>query len=220
MAWRDRLLRCTWTVELGEASESDSARERETTALRVLLERTLQQTDGTLTRCDGAGGGLDVGVEWPVADAAVPPLSPGGAATGDVTVETSPFSVLCVDDNPALLDALERRLQLAPQCRELRRAQDRISTLAALNARVPDVVLLDLQLSRGGDGELLLTEMLDRMPTLPVVIFAGRATGRQIRRLLSRGAAAFVSKGVAPAVLLDVLTRVVRGERQVIADDA
>lgn len=130
-----------------------------------------------------------------------------------------PFSVLCIDDNALLVDALERRLALEPGCMQFYNGVD-IPNAVALAARVhPTVVLLDIDLPGGMDAMTMLKDLGTRAPDSRVVIFTGYPSGELMTRAMSGGAWGFVSKGVPATALIGAIHRVVAGEAVILIDD-
>lgn len=132
---------------------------------------------------------------------------------------TMPFSVMCIDDNVLLVDALERRLALEPGFRGFHRVDD-LSACAAEVQRVrPSVVLLDIDLPSGIDAMSILDALVRTVPESRVIVFTGYPTGDLVRRTLSRGAWGFVSKGTSADRLIDSIRRVVAGEAVIELED-
>lgn len=122
------------------------------------------------------------------------------------------FSVLFVDDNEPLIDALESRLALETGFTDLYRAvplTDAAHTAARLH---PDIVLLDVNLSDGIDVFEVLQSIVRDTPDSRVIMFTGHPTAELVTRTMGLGAWGFVSKGVAAERLISAIHRVRRGE--------
>lgn len=131
----------------------------------------------------------------------------------------APFSVMCIDDNVQLIDALERRLHLEPQFTGLHRVDD-LSTSVDVAARSrPSVVLLDIDLPGGIDALGILDEMIRRVPDSRVLVFTGYPSGELVRRTMSRGAWGFISKGISADRLIASICRVVEGQAVIELED-
>jgi len=136
------------------------------------------------------------------------------ASKGD-PMSTEKVRVLCVDDDPGTnyLHALILREEADIE------VVGTVSTVAdvlpALEARAPDVVLLDLRM--GGDGSWsLLHELALRQPRVRVVVLSGLEEPRLIEELLARGASGFVTKGVDPSEIAPAIRKVLRGEQPIV----
>lgn len=122
------------------------------------------------------------------------------------------FSVMCIDDNVLLLDALERRLTLEPgftvfhRVDDLRRASDAVAELQ------PTIVLLDVDLPGGVDAMEILAQVVARTPSSRVIMLTAYPGGAILSQAMSAGAWGFISKGVASDRLIESIRRVVRGE--------
>lgn len=134
----------------------------------------------------------------------------GGVAVAPM--ESAPFSVMCIDDNVLLVDALERRLNLEPGFAGLHRVE-KLSTVVDDAVRLkPTVVLLDVDLPGGVDALSILDQFVQRLPDSRVLVFTGYPTGDLVRRAMSRGAWGFVSKGTTSEILISAIRRVVAGQ--------
>ena len=127
-------------------------------------------------------------------------------------MDTTPFTVMCIDDNVLLVDALERRLNLEPGFGGLQRVDDLVHAVDQAARTNPSVVLLDVDLPGGVDAMSILDQMVQRLPDSRVVVFTGYPTGDLVRRTMSRGAWGFVSKGVTSDRLIAAIRRVVAGQ--------
>lgn len=129
------------------------------------------------------------------------------------------FSVMCIDDNVLLVDALERRLNLEPDFAGLFRVEDLSTCVDAAIQQAPSVVLLDIDLPGGVDAMALLDDFVARVPGSRVVVFTGYPTGDLVRRTMSRGAWGFVSKGTTSDRLIAAIRAVVAGQAVIEIED-
>jgi len=123
-----------------------------------------------------------------------------------------PFSVLFIDDNEPLIDALEGRLSLEPGFAGLYRAvplTDAAQTAARLQ---PDIVLLDVNMPDGINVIQVLQAIVQNAPASRVIIFTGHPTAELVTQTISLGAWGFVSKGISADRLIAAIHRVRRGE--------
>ena len=127
-------------------------------------------------------------------------------------MESTPFTVMCIDDNVLLVDALERRLNLESGFNGLYRVDDLSRSVERAAQVNPSVVLLDVDLPGGVDAMGILDQMVQRLPNSRVIVFTGYPTGDLVRRTMSRGAWGFVSKGVTSDRLIAAIRRVVTGQ--------
>ena len=131
---------------------------------------------------------------------------------GVASIEPTPFSVMCIDDNVLLIDALERRLNLEPGFTGLHRVEDPADSVAAVRRLKPSVVLLDIDLPGGVDAMSILDQLVAQLPATRVLVFTGYPTGDLVRRSMVHGAWGFVSKGTTSERLIAAIRRVVDGQ--------
>ena len=127
-------------------------------------------------------------------------------------MDATPFSVMCIDDNVLLIDALERRFNIEPGFTALYRAEDLAASVDTAVRMKPTVVLLDIDLPGGIDSMKILDQLVERLPSTRVLVFTGFPSGDLVRRSMSRGAWGFVSKGTTAERLIDAVKRVVAGQ--------
>lgn len=126
-------------------------------------------------------------------------------------VETEKPRVLIVDDNPDVLDVLQRLL--------LRHGYTRVWTapgpgeaLALLNAELPDALLLDLSLSLMDDHALLRRiRQAPHWSALPVLILTGRHAAAAIHGAAQEGASGFLPQPFNGLEIVYKIEQAVRG---------
>lgn len=127
-------------------------------------------------------------------------------------MDSTPFSVMCIDDNVMLVDALERRLHLEPGFTGLHRVENLATAVEEARRLRPSVILLDIDLPGGIDAMSVLDAFVERIPESRVLMFTGYPSGDLVRRSMSRGAWGFVSKGTTAETLISAIRRVVAGQ--------
>jgi len=128
------------------------------------------------------------------------------------SMDSTPFSVMCIDDNVMLVDALERRLNLEPGFTGLHRVENLATAVEEAKRLRPSVILLDIDLPGGIDAMSVLDAFVERLPESRVLMFTGYPSGDLVRRSMSRGAWGFVSKGTTAETLISAIRRVVAGQ--------
>ena len=118
-------------------------------------------------------------------------------------------SILIVEDHPTMRDAM--RLVLEEDGYEVEDATDGEAGIAAVRARPPDIVLLDLSIPVVSGAQVLETLKADPTTSgvLVVIVTATGEEGRQ--RALSQGADGYITKPFSPIALLRTVERVLRG---------
>ena len=128
------------------------------------------------------------------------------------SMESAPFSVMCIDDNVMLVDALERRLNLEPGFTGLYRVENLALAVDEAKRLRPSVILLDIDLPGGVDAMSILDSFVERIPESRVLMFTGYPSGDLVRRSMAHGAWGFVSKGTTSETLISAIRRVVAGQ--------
>ena len=101
--------------------------------------------------------------------------------------------ILIVDDEQEVRDAIA--LILEDEGYRTRLASDGEAALAAIDARLPGLVLLDIWLEGSRlDGLEVLDRLRQVHPDLPVLVISADATPRQIQRLRLAGARGYLTK--------------------------
>lgn len=149
------------------------------------------------------------------ANGSVPPEPPGDqppAAVDDT------FSVMCIDDNISLINALESRLELERGFTGMMRADPLSGAVESVARNSPTIVLLDYDLPDGLDALQLLIRIVRESPASRVIMFTGYPKGQLIADSMSLGAWGFVSKGTETEQLISAIHRVRHGEAVVELD--
>ena len=117
-------------------------------------------------------------------------------------------SILIVEDHPTMRDAM--RLVLEEDGYEVEEATDGEAGIAAVRARPPDIVLLDLNIPVASGAQVLETLKADPS-TAAVLVVIVTATGEEGRqRALAQGADGYITKPFSPLALLRTVERVLR----------
>src|SRR4029079_18170079 len=103
----------------------------------------------------------------------------------------SPMNILVVDDEKLIRWSLKERM--TREGHSVREAEDGKSAAAALDAELPDLVLLDMKLP-DTDGLTILRSILERAPHLPVIIITAYSTVETAVEAMRVGAYDYISK--------------------------
>jgi PAS domain S-box-containing protein len=183
--------------------------EVEGTGIGLALARRLAEAmSGSLDATSTVGHGSTFTVELPAAEGPVERyerLSSSQVVGLPQSASPTRPTILYIEDNVSNLKLIERVLARHADVELIAAMQGRIGLdLARLHK--PDLVLLDLHLPDVAGDEVLLQLLEDPVTAaIPVVIVSADATPRQVQRLLSGGAAAYVTKPIDVQELLRVV---------------
>jgi len=122
------------------------------------------------------------------------------------------LDILVVDDERDIRELVSG--VLSDEGYECRTAGDSSTALAAIDARRPSLVLLDVWLHGSQmDGLEVLDEIKLREPQLPVIIFSGHGNIDTAVSAVSRGAVDFIEKPFEAERLLHLVSRATETER-------
>jgi signal transduction histidine kinase/ActR/RegA family two-component response regulator len=165
------------------------------TGVGLALSRGLAEAmGGTLDVESTPGRGSTFWVEFPIVDSPLKILEEAGQRTQ--RVEDGPLTVLHIEDNLANVELVERVLAQRPEINLVAAMQGRMGVDLARRHH-PVLVLLDLNLVDLPGIEVL--QILRDDPAtadIPVAIVSADAMPRQVQRLLSSGAVAYLTKPI------------------------
>jgi two-component system, NarL family, nitrate/nitrite response regulator NarL len=130
---------------------------------------------------------------------------------------TSVIRVLVADDHPIVLDGVTLALQNTSWLQVAGYARSGREAIAAVEKLRPDVVLLDLRLP-DMLGPEAVQALLARAPTVKIIIFTAYPDHAALNATLAAGAHGVVVKDTEREDLVDIIRRVMGGERVVNAD--
>ncbi len=119
-------------------------------------------------------------------------------------------SILIVDDEASICKALESIFK--DEGFNVRSASDGAAALAAINAAVPDIVLLDIWMP-GMDGLEVLKRIKSSNPAIGVVMISGHATIATAISATRLGAADFIEKPLDLNMTLAAVRRVLENDK-------
>jgi two-component system, NarL family, nitrate/nitrite response regulator NarL len=122
--------------------------------------------------------------------------------------------VLVVDDHPIVLDGVTLALQATSWLQVSGYARTGAEAVAAVRGLRPDVVLLDLRLP-DMLGPEVIQALLAEHPAVRVILFTAYPDHAALGAALAAGAHGVIVKDTERADLVDVIRRVVDGERVV-----
>jgi len=128
-----------------------------------------------------------------------------------MTTPNRPIGVMLVDDDEAVVGAMERWLSSVPEIRWLGAVRELACAAAAVKSSLPDVVLLDIGLNRQ-EPFRLLNEMTRDHAGLRVIMFTGFLSPELVKRSLDAGAVGYVLKDNELPELFRLIVAGAKGE--------
>jgi DNA-binding NtrC family response regulator len=121
----------------------------------------------------------------------------------------TPLSVLIVDDDLALLQALPQTLRLRMGGVTVETADSAAAALDQIAVREYDAIVTDIKMP-GMDGLDLLAEIRTRRPDTPTLIITGHGENELVVRALRAGASDFIRKPIDRDYFVAALYRAIR----------
>ncbi len=121
----------------------------------------------------------------------------------------TPLSVLIVDDDSALLQALPQTLRLRMGGVTVETADSAAAALDRIAARDYDAIVTDIKMP-GMDGLALLAEIRTQRPDTPTLIITGHGDNDLVVRALRTGASDFIQKPIDRDYFVAALYRAIR----------
>ena len=121
----------------------------------------------------------------------------------------TPLSVLIVDDDPALLQALPEALRLRMSEVTVDTADSAADALDQIAVRDYAAIVTDIKMP-GMDGLALLAEIRTRRPDTPTLIITGHGENELVVHALRGGACDFIQKPIDRDYFVAALYRAVR----------
>jgi DNA-binding NarL/FixJ family response regulator len=121
------------------------------------------------------------------------------------------ISVMLVDDHPVVRVGLRGMLEAADALRVVGEAGSGDEALVLVAALHPDVVLMDLRMP-GTDGVAATARIVERHPSVKVLVLTTYDTDADILRAVEAGATGYLLKDTPVAVLIDAIRAAARGE--------
>src|SRR5437667_392634 len=118
----------------------------------------------------------------------------------------TPLSVLIVDDDPALLQALPQALRLRMGGVTVETADSAAAALERIAVQDYDAIVTDIKMP-GMDGLALLAEIRTRRPDTPTLIITGHGENELVVGALRGGACDFIHKPIDRDYLVTALQR-------------
>lgn len=120
--------------------------------------------------------------------------------------------ILIVDDHDIVRHGLNRIFEKIPDMKIVAEKNNGIDALHWLEQNECDVVLLDISLP-GKSGIDVLKQVHDEKPNLPILILSNYPEDQYAVRLIKCGAAGYLTKGCATAIMVKAVSDVASGKK-------
>jgi len=172
----------------------------------ALCQRLVQAMHGTIGVNSTLGNGSTFWLDLPQSKSPLQTLapSPSGAGAKPLLAEDS-RRILYIEDNFSNVTLVDQMLAERPALELMTAMQGRVG-LELARQHTPDLILLDLHLPDMPGWQVLAQLKADQLTReIPVVVISADATSPQIKRLLSAGARAYLTKPIDIAEFFRVI---------------
>jgi DNA-binding NarL/FixJ family response regulator len=137
-----------------------------------------------------------------------------------MTIPQAPsISIVLVDDHPVVRQGYRRVLENQSDFRVVAEADNAASAYGAFKAHAPDVVVMDISM-KGASGLEAIRNIRSRDGRARILVFSMHSEAALVKTAFTAGASGFVTKSSEPAVLIQAIRSVARGERAMSDDIA
>ena len=134
-------------------------------------------------------------------------------------VQADGISILLVDDHPIVRQGYRRVLENQSDFRVVAEADNAASAYGAFKTYAPDVVVMDISMP-GPSGLEAIRNIRSRSPRARILVFSMHSEAVLVKGAFNAGASGYVTKSTEPAVLVQAIRSVARGERAMSDDVA
>jgi DNA-binding NarL/FixJ family response regulator len=116
----------------------------------------------------------------------------------------APIKVLVADDHPLMLVGIRKMLEGCEDIEIVGQASSGPELMALIERRAPELVMVDLHMPRF-DGPTAIREIVERWPSIKVVVLSACEERAEVDAALLAGASAYVVKSARPVDIAAVL---------------
>lgn len=127
------------------------------------------------------------------------------------TTASDPIRVVLAEDHQVIRRAFAATLSLEPDITVVGEAADGVEAIEMVRAWRPDVVLMDLQMPRGG-GIAAIRRIVAEYPNTQIIVLTTFDTDDLVLEAVSAGAHAYLLKEASEQEILATIRAVKRGE--------
>lgn len=119
--------------------------------------------------------------------------------------------LIIVDDHEIIRDGIQLLLKSHSAIEEIDEAWDSRSLSKVIERKVPDIILLDIELP-GKSGIEIANELKDRFPEIKIIFLSAQINRHTIASALQTGAQGYISKHAGQKVLSEAIEKVLAGQ--------
>jgi CheY-like chemotaxis protein/anti-sigma regulatory factor (Ser/Thr protein kinase) len=160
----------------------------------ALCQRLIQAMNGSIGVNSALGNGSTFWLDLPQAKSPLQTLAVTRASSASEQLAEESRRILYIEDNFSNVTLVDQMLAERPALELMTAMQGRVG-LELARQHAPDLILLDLHLPDMPGWQVLAQLKADQLTReIPVVVISADATSPQIKRLLSAGARAYLTK--------------------------
>jgi DNA-binding NarL/FixJ family response regulator len=122
--------------------------------------------------------------------------------------------IMITDDHAIVRQGLARILEKKQGMKIVAECDNGIDALNWLRENDCDIALIDISMP-GINGVDLLKQLREEKPKLPVLVISIYPEDQYAVRLIKAGAAGYLTKGCAPAIVVEAVTQIASGKRYI-----
>jgi two-component system invasion response regulator UvrY len=136
-----------------------------------------------------------------------------------IDLQKEKISILLVDDHPVVRQGYRRVLEHQSDFHVVAEADDAANAYSAFKQHSPDIVVLDISMP-GASGLEAIRNIRLRNSRARILVFSMHSEALLVKAAFDAGAGGYVTKSNEPAVLIQAVRSVARGERAMSDDVA
>lgn len=133
-----------------------------------------------------------------------------GSKVGNrIMMSDEKIRVVIIDDHPGVRAGIKNLLRRAQDITVVGEGGDGMKAIELATSKKPDVLLLDVELPVVG-GDIAMRRIHDTEPEVRVLVVSTYNDRTYVQSMLANGAAGYITKDEAPAMLLEAIHRILQ----------
>ncbi len=122
------------------------------------------------------------------------------------------INIILVDDHPLVRQGLKKVIEKEPDLAVIQETGSAEEALRLINKKEPDLAIVDISLEGEANGLDLTKTLRERFRSIKVLVLSMHDENTYAERALRAGARGYITKKEAPAVLIDAIRTVLKGD--------